>query len=418
MSNGNTEATATLVVGSDINIIGSDKLQTIELNGPVQAGFLPRQDPPYLTVTVIAISGTATSLFKVSRNVKMTWGSDELHIRSPIHIEEYGTLTLPETVYIENGGILDICGTLTSDTGSLTARDGGKVRMSEPATTLNLQGFFIDYQGKLESSHYCTASAAKVLIQATYYNKSSDATVDTSKFTIEAAFTGELSPIGEELENITCDKGNELVLQRNQHCELKPGKHVYDSIVIYPGGMLKVVGDQSGAKTTTVSADKVNIMYEGKITGVGSGFKSNGPGEATTTSQGASHGGNGHSNSKALYGNVKTPMQYGSNGKGATASTKRGGGQLKLEVAGTITVDGEIDMSAQETGSGGSIYIVSQTFSGFGTIRADGGNGGGGGGRISVEAEDIYDFTGTFSVVGGDDDSGKPTCAGTTLFIL
>ena len=416
-SNSETDAVSTLVVSSDTNIIGSDKLKTIELIGPAVAGFLPRDNPPYLSVSVTTISGSDDSLFKVGRNVKVTWGSTDLHIRSPVHVEEYGTLTLPDTIYIENGGILDICGTLSSDTGTITARDGGEIRISDPATTLNVYALFIDYKGHLGPSAYCTSSSTKVNIQTTFYNTSSDFTLDTSKFTVSAAYKGELSKIGATLQNTTCKGSGKLELKRNQFCELGTGTHNYKSVTIYPGAELRLLGHASGTKKTTVKADIVNVMFQGKILGVGKGFQSGGPGMPTSSDQGAAHGGKGLGNSKGPYGNVKAPMQYGSNGKGATATTKRGGGQIKLDVKNSITIDGEIDVSGQERGSGGSVYIISPEIYGFGTIRADGGDDGGGGGRISVVADDTYSFTGEFSVQGGADSLGKPTSPGLYRFI-
>ena len=382
------------------------------MNGPANTGFLPRQNPPYLTVSISTISGSDSSVFQIGRNIKLTWGSSELHIRSPIHVAEYGTLTLPEAIYIENGGVLDICGTLSSDTGNITMRDGGALRISDPATTLNVFAFFIDYQGVLEPSTYCTSSSSKVTIQTTFYNKTSDFNLDTGRFTISAANEGELTPAGDVLTNTTCSTNSTLELMRNQFCELDPGTHTYDSIIIHPGAELRLVGDEAGTDTTTIEADSINVMFLGKITGVGTGYKTGGPGAATSSSEGASHGGNGLDNSEAPYGNVRQPMMYGSNGQGATSSTKRGGGQIKLDVSSSLTIDGEIDMTAQDTGSGGSVYIISPRFYGFGSIKADGGNGGGGGGRISVSASNTYDFTGSFSAAGGNDGSGDPTSPG------
>ena len=411
-----TNAQSTLVVGSDTNIIGSDKLSVIEINGPAVAGFLPRQNTPYLTVSVSTISGSDETVFQVGRNIKMTWGSSELHIRSPIHVAEYGTLTLPEAIYIENGGILDICGTLSSDTGNITMRDGGELRISDPATALNVFAFFVDYQGNVGRSTYCTSGSSKVTIQTTYYNKTSDFNLDTSQFTMSAANTGELTQAGEALVNTTCDAGGELELERNQFCELEPGTHSYNSITVHPGAELRIVGDEAGSDTTTISANTINVMFLGKILAVGMGYKTGGPGAATSSGMGASHGGNGLDNTEAPYGNVRQPMTYGSNGQGATSSTKRGGGQIKLDVSNSITIDGEIDVSGQDTASGGSIYVISPKLYGFGTLRADGGTGGGGGGRISVSASNTYDFTGTFSAQGGDDNSGNPTSSGWYLY--
>ena len=413
-----TSAQSTLVVGSDTNIIGSDKLNKIEINGPAVAGFLPRQNTPYLTVSVATISGSDESLFQVGRNIKMTWGSSELHIRSPIHVAEYGTLTLPEAIFIENGGVLDICGTLSSDTGNITMRDGGELRISDPATALNVFAFFVDYQGNVARSTYCTSGSGKVTIQTTYYNKTSDFTLDTSYFTMSAANTGELTVAGEALTNRTCNSSGSLELKRNQFCELDPGTYNYDSITIHPGAELRIVGDEAGTDTTTIRAAHIDVMFLGKITAAGTGYKTGGPGSATSSSMGATHGGSGIDNTKSPYGNVRQPMTYGSNGNSATSTTKRGGGQIKLDVSNTITIDGEIDASGQETASGGSIYILSPKFYGFGTIHADGGAGGGGGGRISVSASNTYDFTGTYSAHGGDDSSGNPTSSGLYMDVL
>ena len=461
-SNHKTHALSTLVLGSNIEAIGSDKLDTIEIIGPAVAGFLPRNNLPYLTMSITTITGSDQSLFKVGRNVKVTWGSTEVHIRSPIHVEDYGTLILPDAVYIENGGVLDICGTLLSDTGTVTVRDGGKLQMSDPARTLSLYALLIDYKGHLGASTYCPSSTANVTIEATFYNTTSNFTLDTSKFVINATHTGELSKIGEILQNITCNTERNcnttcyfehefceldaalqniteqnttehnstcnvnmtcssicgIELERNQFCELDVGTHNFTSIIIHPGAELRLLGDPSGTETTNVYADVVNIMFEGKLTGVGTGFQSDGPGMPAVSDQGASHGGKGKGSYSPPYGNVKAPMQYGSNGKEATATSKRGGGQIKLDVKNSTTIDGEIDVSGQERGSGGSVYIISPELHGFGTIRADGGNGGGGGGRISVVADDIYSFTGEFSVQGGADSSGKPTSSGLYWFPL
>ena len=407
-----TEALSTLVVGSDTNIITGNKLDTIEIKGPARAGFLPRQTTPYLTVSSIkTISGSEESLFVVGKNNKVTWGTNELHIREPVHVAEGGTLTLPEVIYIENGGTLDICGTLSSDTGNITMRDGGEMKISNPATTLNVKGFFVDYKGKLSASSRCSGSG-KVTIQTTFFNKSDTFTLDTSHFTMDAAEEGELSKPGAALKNTTCKTSGKLELLRNQYCELATGTHNFKSITIHPGAELRLIGDTAGKKKTTINVETVNVMFQGKIAGAGKGYKTGGPGAGSSSGQGASHGGKGHGNTKAPYGNVKQPMAYGSNGQGATNTAKRGGGQVKIDASKSVTIDGEIDVSGQETASGGSVYIIGAELFGFGTIRADGGDSGGGGGRISVQADDTYEFTGTYSAKGGTDSSGNPTSAG------
>ena len=407
-SNLDTDAVSTLVVDPTMVLVGSGQLSTVEIIGPAIAGFLPRANPPQLTVSITTITGTAESLFRIGQNIIVAWGDDsELHIDSPIHVDEYGTLTLPETIYIENGGKLDVCGTLTSDTRSITSRDGGEVRFSGSATSIDVYELLIDYKGHLGPSAYCTDSSAKFSIKTAFYNTSSDFNVDSSKISISAGTKGELSKIGSALTNTTCkDKGN-LELKRNQYCEITTGTFNYGTITLHPGSDLRILGHASGTKKTTITADNIVVMFQAKISSIGKGFQSGGPGAPSVSDQGASHGGGG-----LAYGKVNAPMEYGSNAKGATASSKRGGGQIKLDVKYSLTVDGEIDVNAQEKGSGGSVYIIASEMSGFGTITADGGSGGGGGGRIALKIDNTYSYTGDFSVQGGTDSSGKKTSAG------
>ena len=387
-------------------------LNDIEIKGPGRAGFLPRQTTPYLTVSSIkTLSGSTQSLFVVGKNNKVTLGNTEHHLREPVYVAEGGTLTLPEDLFIDKNGILDICGTLSSDTGNITMRDGGELKISDPASTLNVKGFYVDYKGKLSKSSRCSGSG-KVTIQTTFFNHSDDFTLDTTHFNMDAATKGELSKPGAALKNITCKMSGKLELLRNQFCEVDTGTYNYKSIIIHPGAELRLVGDPAGKKKTTINVETLNVMFQGKITGAGKGYKTGGPGAPSSSGQGASHGGKGLGNSKAPYGNVKTPMAYGSNGNGATNTAKRGGGQIKIDASVSVTIDGEIDNSGQETASGGSVYIISPVFKGFGTIKVDGGANGGGGGRISVKADDTYEFTGMYSAPGGADGSGNPSSAG------
>ncbi|MCK4944876.1 MAG: hypothetical protein KAS59_01270, partial [Alphaproteobacteria bacterium] len=82
---------------------------------------------------------------------------------------------------------------------------------------------------------------------------------------------------------------------------------------------------------------------------------------------------------------------------GGRASGGRGGGAVKLTVSGTTTVTGIISANGANAGaysgggSGGSVYIITGTFAGAGTITSNGGvgvspptGGGGAGGRIAL----------------------------------
>jgi hypothetical protein len=91
-----------------------------------------------------------------------------------------------------------------------------------------------------------------------------------------------------------------------------------------------------------------------------------------------------------------------------------GGGALRLNVGGILTVDGQLsadgDPAMQDNaggGSGGSIWVTTGTLAGNGLISADGGQGdffgggGGAGGRIAVYSR-ANSFSGLVSSSGGD----------------
>ncbi|MBW1859641.1 MAG: hypothetical protein JRI70_06065, partial [Deltaproteobacteria bacterium] len=99
----------------------------------------------------------------------------------------------------------------------------------------------------------------------------------------------------------------------------------------------------------------------------------------------------------STYGSVTAPLSLGSGGRSGTGG--KGGSAIRLNVAGTLTVNGTVsanagDPSAQGTintggSSGGSVWIVTDSLAGSGSITAHGGKGingggGGGGGRISL----------------------------------
>ena len=105
---------------------------------------------------------------------------------------------------------------------------------------------------------------------------------------------------------------------------------------------------------------------------------SSGNGESSTSSSGASgagHGGNGGTGANGrivgtVYGHVYEPEHFGSRGGGSSGG--KGGGILKINVRGTLKVDGTIHCNAQSGqasrsggGSGGSIWITTNRFQGM-----------------------------------------------------
>lgn len=397
----------------------STQLDTLEVVGPGVAGFQARTTLPALNAQVGTIIGNAESLVKVSQNVEMYWATrvgvqNKLTIDTNVYVEYGGKIDLPKTVVIDKGWSLDVCGTVTTSTDEMTVRENGELRMSYPASDFEIHTLVIDYQGVLTASQFCDTTGNRVNLRLTYFNKTSSFNLDTNKFSLSAGTQGTVSPSGSALQQTACATTLKLELKRDQWCNLATGSHQYNSIIIHPGAEIRITGSETGSGTTTISANNIDIKFGGKITGVGKGFKTGGPGSAASSSEGATHAGTGHGNTKATYGNIMTPNKYGSNGNGASSSSGRGGGQVKLDVSNTLTVDGTIDMSADSGngGSGGSIWVIAATITGDGYMKAEGSNGGGGG-RIAADASNTYSFTGTLSTNGGEDTSGNKGSSGT-----
>jgi hypothetical protein len=119
------------------------------------------------------------------------------------------------------------------------------------------------------------------------------------------------------------------------------------------------------------------------------------------------------------YGSSIAPTDPGSSGGSRSDSPGtlggNGGGAVRIEASGTVTVNGLItanspDNQAGGQGSGGSIYIVCQSFAGSvnGIVRANGGyssdphySGTGGGGRIAILYARSDSYYGTVSAAAG-----------------
>ena len=129
-----------------------------------------------------------------------------------------------------------------------------------------------------------------------------------------------------------------------------------------------------------------------------------GPGKGVQNSYGGSHGGRAYpygGTPSPCYDSIECPVMLGSSGRSA------GGGVIRLEVAGSLTLNGRISANGAGcdtyyTGSGGSVWISAATVSGGGTVEADGGitgHGsypqlGGGGGRIAITTASDSGFAG------------------------
>ncbi len=164
-----------------------------------------------------------------------------------------------------------------------------------------------------------------------------------------------------------------------------------------------------------------NLLVEvgGQVNLDGLGFSQrSGPGAGSST-QGGSHAGIGSANSSSsTYGSVSEPTTLGSGG-----ASRAGGGAAKISIAQSLTLNGSITANGLNMsscpdnaggGAGGSVWIdftqANASFSGSGTISANGGTstGGsysfcykGGGGRISITGYENNNYLGSISANGG-----------------
>ena len=152
-------------------------------------------------------------------------------------------------------------------------------------------------------------------------------------------------------------------------------------------------------KTLFLEIPNITVDSSSSILADGKGYSLNaGPGAPTANYSGASHGGLGSGNvASSIYGSKTEPTQFGSGGGGYHPF---GGGAIRMIVEDTLVNDGIISAIGDNTSSGGSIFITTETLEGVGKFKVDGGGsycpdvcyGPGGGGRIA-----LYSKTSSFS---------------------
>ncbi|HQH27396.1 MAG TPA: hypothetical protein PLP17_08375, partial [Oligoflexia bacterium] len=143
---------------------------------------------------------------------------------------------------------------------------------------------------------------------------------------------------------------------------------------------------------------------------------------------GGSYGGLGYPESgapNAVYGNITEPKHLGSGGScGGGYFGGDGGGSVQV-VAGSLVVDGLIAADGQTgegndagSGAGGSINIRAVSFTGSGTVRANGGayQVGGGGGRVAMRYQTLGLGAAQIQAIGGQVSGTRDGGAG-TLFL-
>lgn len=197
----------------------------------------------------------------------------------------------------------------------------------------------------------------------------------------------------------------------------------FPNLTIFPNSTIMLTNQTLTVSGSATVHPGASIFADGTGSrpgvGIGSGNHS------LTPKGGGSHGGLGGANPFAVAsGTVTGPTSFGSGGANGSGSSGTapfggsGGGAVRMNVTGTLTVDGRI--SADGTGgglnsgggAGGSVWLTAGTLAGTGTISANGGaghgtGGGGGGGRVALQfttnlfAGSVTAFGGTGSVAGG-----------------
>jgi len=128
-----------------------------------------------------------------------------------------------------------------------------------------------------------------------------------------------------------------------------------------------------------------------------------------------------------FYGDLKTPLDFGSGGGGGTAGAGGGAVQIvanNLNLAGQISANGgdgnTLGYGGSGGGSGGSILIKTNVLGGSGQILVDGGKGysnlggGGSGGRIAIYYDSKDSFSGDIQAFG---DQGFKSGGAGTIFL-
>ena len=178
------------------------------------------------------------------------------------------------------------------------------------------------------------------------------------------------------------------------------------------GLVLTVTGNVTIASDAAISVDGRGYPFAGN-SGPGAGVRGDWSGT------GAGHGGLGGGSATGYaggshYGSVLQPTGLGSQGGGGSGGDgAAGGGAIRLQVGGTLDLQGRISANGLSAapdnaggGSGGSIWITTATLAGTGSIQANGGHGewvdggGGAGGRIALYYTQSQ-FTGPVTAQGG-----------------
>jgi hypothetical protein len=207
------------------------------------------------------------------------------------------------------------------------------------------------------------------------------------------------------------------------------GAHSFASLQLINGAVLThepaASGQAERAIRLTVTGH-MTVDAASRIDATGKGYaQADSPGAGRMGNYaggGGGHGGRGHRSNGvagpggAAFGSLTAPDSWGGPGGNSDSSGGTlvpGGGLVRLEVGGTLTVAGAVradgasaPINNQGGGAGGTVYLKAGTLAGAGAVSANGGagewvdGGGGAGGRVALFFTNSQ-FTGTLSAAGG-----------------
>ena len=197
---------------------------------------------------------------------------------------------------------------------------------------------------------------------------------------------------------------------------------VSNDVTVAGGGKI-THKDVTGGKVDLTVEGNMLVDVGGKVDVTQCGYRDNyghnldaGPGGAARGTPGntttiPAYGGHAANSVKPCYGSIRQPTDWGSGGfenklTFDDAHTCSGGGVIRLTVAGTLTVNGEVRADGYDpkfrscAGAGGSVWLTASVLRGGGTISCRPGNfNSPGGGRMAIYqtmAMDLSAFSGIF----------------------
>ena len=257
--------------------------------------------------------------------------------------------------------------------------------------------------------------------------------ITINSLTIGSSVTSVLTVINGDLNLKILDVVNDLTIGANGTLTHTPNSSVQtNSLFLTVGGDLTIA---AGGKIDISARGFAGTSAKGGGSGGGTGTRSDSNGGGG----GGAYGGNGGAPQSTYaggiaYGAFLQPVDLGSaGGAGFAGVGGAGGGAVRLSVSGTLTVNGTINATggngashgygSSGGGSGGSIWIQTNTLAGGGSIVANGGasyvvseedGASGGGGRIAIEYT-TNNFSGLKSAIGGT--GGNQSGGAGTIFL-